>query len=229
MAGRANVQELLAGMTPDARADFVRRNPAVAALEGQRHRACPPSELPELSRTDAARARHAVGGRAAQRHGAAGEVWFEEALDSAEADGFLAWWRHFHPPYVRVAGEWRPRALEPGSGSVDYLVQPFEGPGVLVEVKSTDEHRFALAQIPEHQVEHLDAQVRAGLPAALVVTFRAEGLRVVCPWARAPWRTERTAPALYAEDPAVVALAVSPGDVVERLLAMAGVRPGGGA
>lgn len=180
-----------------------------------------PGDREVIAKVQASRRAHVRGGRRAQHLGGVNEGSVEAELDAAVSNGLVAWWRHFHPPYVRVSGEWRPRALERDEGAVDYIVQPFEGPAVLVEAKSTDGGRFALSEIPEHQRAHLDDHARAGLPAALVVTFRGEGLRAACSWERAPWRKERTARAIYADDPAVIALAVGQGDLVERLLSFA--------
>jgi hypothetical protein len=200
-------------------------NPHANALDAQRAAAldgvqgvAPLAPLAPSKRKSAAR------GRASQRNGAAAEGTVEYELDGAVEDCFIAWWRHFHPPFLRVAGAWRPRALEPGEGAVDYIVQPFEGPAVLVEAKSIDGPRFPRSGVPDHQQQHLEDHTRAGLPAVLVVTFRTEDLRVAVPWTSVPWRTERSAEALYADEPALAPHAVAPGALAERLLRLAGVR-----
>lgn len=185
-----------------------------------------PGDRDVVAQVQRKRAARATRGRRAQHHGDVAESGIEAELDGGLEDAYLAWWRHFHPPFVRVAGSWRPRELRDDEGAVDYIVQPFECASVLLEAKSVDGGRFGLDMVPKHQRAHLVAHVLAGLPAALAVTFRTEGLRVVTPWRSAPWRVKRDAPAIYADDPAVIALATPPGDLVERLLTIArgGVR-----
>jgi len=185
-----------------------------------------PDDRPLIAQVQTLKRALASRGRRAQSHGDVNEGTIEHELDGGVEDGWLAWWRHFHPPFVHVGGVWKPRAIDPGEGSVDYIVQPTDGASVLVEAKSVDGGRFGRAEIPEHQQQHLEDHVRAGLPAVLVVTFRTEGLRAVCSWAHVPWRSKRGAEAIYADDVDVRALAAAPGDLVERLLGIAtgGVR-----
>lgn len=183
-----------------------------------------PGDREVIAAVQAAKRQLSARGAAAQHHGDVNEDTIEAELNGGVEDGLLAWWRHFHPPFVRAGGVWRPCAIDPGrgvEGSVDYIVQPMEGPSVLVEAKSVDGPRFDLKGVPDHQQRHLEVHVDAGHPAALMVTFRTEGIRMVCPWSHVSWKRKRTALAIYADDVDVRAFAVAPGNLVEQLLRIA--------
>ena len=76
-----------------------------------------------------------------------------------------------------------------GVGPADYVGTLRGGRSLVVEAKSVD-GRLSLADIPEHQREHLDACAALGGLALLAVELRGKGVYVV-EWATAPWRVSR--------------------------------------
>lgn len=205
-------------------ADVLRLQPSLVALNPPATRVTPanalvahahPDDRPVVAKAQARRASAHRGAVHAQHNGVEGEAWIEEQL---AASAVIAWWRHFYPPFLRVQGVWRPRAIEADEGAVDYTIQPRTGPSILLEAKSTDSGRFAVTDLPEHQVRHLEDHHAAGLPAFLAVRFRPEGLHAVFDWGAVPWVTRRSAEALYPDEPAVRARVINPTSLVDVLL-----------
>lgn len=183
MSARDAVQEALAGMPPEKREEFLRRNPGLRALDTQRRAACPPSERAALDAQVSARAAHAAQGAAAQASGGDWESAVFDALGTLTLTGDVAWWEHTGPGVVLVEGVWTPtrRAL------CDVVGVLRGGRGLVAEVKRTVEgvvdlrrESKARARVKPHQADQLTATATAGGVALLVVEVR--GVAAVIPW-----------------------------------------------
>jgi penicillin-binding protein-related factor A (putative recombinase) len=86
------------------------------------------------------------------------------------------------------------------SGADFVLMLPMGRYGI-VEAKSSGDPRFYRADLPDHQVAHLDQAVAAGGAAYLALQFRQPALTAyMVPWQSVPWATARTSPSITASD-----------------------------
>lgn len=161
---RRTVETLALACAPDDRAAFLAAN------------------LPK----ETARAR---GGRVAQAADHAFMDWLHGQHQWAVAGGVVGRIRHVGPP-VRFLG---PMKCEPvGKGPADFqgqLTRRFGSVSIAVEAKSR-EGRLTRAEIPQHQVDDLEACELHGGVAVLVYEHR-EGVRVTqfaMRWSDVPWR-----------------------------------------
>ncbi len=189
------VQTVLAGMSAEKRAELLRLNPALRALDTQRVAACPPSERAALAASTKARADHAAQGAAAQASGGEWEAAVyaalrdlspsEELLDLGvcPVDFAVAWWEHTSHGSKMIDGAWRPvkHAL------CDVVGATGDGRALVIEVKRAREGAVDLrpdstarARVKPHQARQLQATADVGGVALLVVEVR--GVVAVIPW-----------------------------------------------
>ncbi len=83
----------------------------------------------------------------------------------------------------------------------DFVLMLPTGRYGIVECKSSADARFYRADIPPHQIAHLDTAVSAGAAAFLALQFRRATLTAyMVPWQLVPWATARTSPSVTAAD-----------------------------
>lgn len=135
----------------------------------------------------------------AQAAGARFEDIVEHRLDALEHDGIVAHWTHNQPAFKRI-GERRFVPVE--AGDADYTGMFTGGLYWALEAKSSTDPRFPLERIEMTQILHLDNVARSGGLAFLALQFRVAGRArdFLIPWSSVPWKTARTAQAVYLED-----------------------------
>jgi penicillin-binding protein-related factor A (putative recombinase) len=143
-----------------------------------------------------------AGGYKAKLGGMQHEGWVEAQHEKARWLGIIAHVQHNEPKTKRIGG----RLIEVAATVADHTGVLEGGRYLAVEDKSVEDRRFAKNKVTREQQEHLTAVAKAGGLALLVVDFKilVERLlthnRAAIPWLEVPWKTVKSAEALYLED-----------------------------
>jgi hypothetical protein len=143
-----------------------------------------------------------AGGRKAKQGGAAHEGWVEAQHEKARWLGIIAHVHHNEPKTKRIGG----KLIEVAATVADHTGVLEGGRYLAVEDKSVLGRRLGRDAVTREQQEHLTAVAKAGGLALLVVDFKIaiDGLwthnRAAIPWLEVPWKTVKSAEALYLDD-----------------------------
>lgn len=134
-------------------------------------------------------------GHLSQSSGATFESWIEAQHVMAVLMGILGHVEH-NQAQAKVINK---RVVYTGRGCCDYTLLCPEGRYAAVEAKSTSDNVLLKSLIKPKQIAHLEATVRAGGLALLLVEFRHEDgrrTRYAVPWKKIEWTTRRKTPSV---------------------------------
>ena len=137
-------------------------------------------------------------GRAAKAAGDAWEAFVEAQHEAAKYLGVIVYVQHNEPGTKFVGG----RLLHTKKSGTDFFGIMADGRAFATECKSTI-GRLMRSDVQPKQVEQLDAVVKVGGEAWLLVEFRigVEGyIRCAIPWKVAPWTKLRSADSISPDE-----------------------------
>lgn len=133
-----------------------------------------------------------IAARASKSTGDLFESWVERHLDEALRLGLITHWVHNEPHGKVIGGKWQMVA----AGVADYTAVAYGGQVVAIEAKKRA-GRLKKSEVSVEQRRHLDAVVRAGGVALLLVRLVDAAGRSLgeycCPWQFVQWTVVRSA------------------------------------
>ena len=141
------------------------------------------------------RAANVASGRLAKFAGDFWEAFVEGQHAGAMAMGVLVHVQHNEPKAKYVGG----RLMYVAKSGTDYTGLLFDGRALAVEAKTT-KGRLSKKAVKKKQAEQLDAVVRVGGEAFLLVEFRDYMHKFAIPWLLVPWKKLRSAESIGSGD-----------------------------